>query len=72
MDKSGAIHKTQIAPLKTIKCMKYENTPEGVFSYLVRLTGVEPALLSKIDPKSIVYANFTTGACEFSKKYYIT
>ena len=29
---------------------------------LVRLTGLEPALLSKIEPKSIVYANFTTGA----------
>lgn len=29
---------------------------------LVHLTGLEPALLSKIEPKSIAYANFATGA----------
>lgn len=28
----------------------------------MRLTGLEPALLSEMEPKSIVYANFTTGA----------
>ena len=29
---------------------------------MVHLTGIEPALLSEIEPKSIVSANFTTGA----------
>ena len=29
---------------------------------MVRLTGLEPALLSELEPKSNVYANFTTGA----------
>ncbi len=29
---------------------------------MVHLTGIEPALLSKIDPKSIVSASSTTGA----------
>lgn len=28
----------------------------------MHLTGLEPALLSEMEPKSIVYANFTTGA----------
>ncbi len=29
---------------------------------MMRLTGLEPALLSELEPKSNVYANFTTGA----------
>ena len=29
---------------------------------LVRLTGLEPAFLAEMEPKSIVSANFTTGA----------
>lgn len=33
-----------------------------VLKLVVRMTGVEPARLSAIDPKSIVYANFTTSA----------
>ncbi len=28
----------------------------------MHLTGLEPALLAEMEPKSIVYANFTTGA----------
>lgn len=45
------------------KGMNYKKRFELLQSvFLVRLTGVEPALLAKIDPKSIVYANFTTGA----------
>ena len=32
---------------------------------LVRLTGLEPALLAELEPKSNVYANFTTGAYLF-------
>lgn len=36
---------------------------------LVHLTGIEPALLSEIEPKSIAYANFATGAYIFLSYY---
>ena len=48
-------------------------------SFLVRLTGLEPAFLSKMEPKSIVYANFTTDAysilgcaLRFERRFYFT
>ena len=43
----------------------------GLLRFLVRLTGLEPAILSEIDPKSIVYANFTTGADGGNSDLYI-
>lgn len=35
---------------------------KGIFVKLVRLTGLEPAFLAEMEPKSIVSASFTTGA----------
>ena len=40
-------------------CLKYG---VFVFTFLVRLTGLEPARLPAPEPKSGVSANFTTGA----------
>ena len=41
---------------------------------MVRLTGFEPALLAKLEPKSSVSANFTTGAFSFPQEvfYHLT
>ncbi len=53
-----------------VKANKKRRKP-GAFVVFLRLTGVEPALLAKIDPKSIVYANFTTGAEQSIKVYHL-
>ena len=39
---------------------------KGSFVKLVRLTGLEPAFLAEMEPKSIVSASFTTGACNIT------
>ena len=46
-------------PLRLQKCPRFAR---AFFRLVVRLTGLEPALLTEMEPKSIVYANFTTGA----------
>ena len=42
--------------------MTFTSKSSSDYIGLVRLTGLEPALLSELEPRSNVYANFTTGA----------
>lgn len=42
--------------------MTFTSKSSSDYIGLVRLTGLEPALLTELEPKSNVYANFTTGA----------
>ena len=46
----------------------YKKTEQAVFAYsvLVRLRGLEPLPVSGMEPKSIVYTNFTTSADKLS------